>query len=160
MVGVKITVTNYGQNNRVFGIFFLVDFLLAHLAWAFTITWRPSPSVRPTYVVNFNLLLRNHLANCNQTFVEWSLDGPLPKLCPVIPTSNQDYRQAKNRKGGMKLKKNFSSETTEPISTKLKWFLGGPLPKLCPMIPTSNQDGRQAKNRKKGGWNFNCPLLL
>jgi hypothetical protein len=32
----------------------------------------------------------------------------LSKLCPVIPTSNQDGRQAKNRKkGGMKLKKNI-----------------------------------------------------
>jgi hypothetical protein len=32
----------------------------------------------------------------------------LPKLCPVIPTSNQDGRQAKNRKkGGMKFKKNL-----------------------------------------------------
>jgi hypothetical protein len=38
--------------------------------------------------------------NCNQTLVEWSLDGPLSKLCPVIPTSNQDGRQAKNRKKG------------------------------------------------------------
>jgi hypothetical protein len=67
-----------------------------------------------------NLLLRNHWANCNQTLVEWSLDGPLPKLCPVIPTSNQDGRQAKNRKRGMTFKKKiFSSETTEPISTKL-----------------------------------------
>ena len=47
-----------------------------------------------------NILLRNHWANCNQTFVEWSLDGPLPKLCPVIPTSNQDGHQAKNRKKG------------------------------------------------------------
>jgi hypothetical protein len=27
--------------------------------------------------------------------VEWSLDGPLSKLSPVIPTSNQDVRQAK-----------------------------------------------------------------
>jgi hypothetical protein len=37
----------------------------------------------------------------------------------MIPTSNQDGRQAKNRKkGGMK-KKNIFSETTEPISTKL-----------------------------------------
>jgi hypothetical protein len=53
-----------------------------------------------------NLLLRNHWANCNQTFVEWSLDGPLPKLCPVIPTSNQDGRQATNRKkGGWNYKK-------------------------------------------------------
>jgi endonuclease YncB( thermonuclease family) len=33
--------------------------------------------------------------------VEWSLDGPLPKLCPVIPTFNQDSRQAKNRKKGV-----------------------------------------------------------
>jgi hypothetical protein len=23
-------------------------------------------------------------ANCNPTLVEWSLDGPLPKKCPVI----------------------------------------------------------------------------
>jgi hypothetical protein len=46
--------------------------------------------------------------------------GPIPKLCPVIPTSNQDDRQAKNRKkGGSNLKKIFSSETIEPISTKL-----------------------------------------
>jgi hypothetical protein len=54
-----------------------------------------------------NLLFRNHLANCNQTLVEYSLDGPLPKLCPVIPTSNQDCRQAKNRKRGMKFLKNL-----------------------------------------------------
>jgi hypothetical protein len=36
------------------------------------------------------------------------------KLCPVIPTSNQDGRQARNRKkGGWNFKKIFSSETTE-----------------------------------------------
>jgi hypothetical protein len=40
------------------------------------------------------------------------------------------------------------------------WSLDGPLPQLCPVIPTSNQDGHQAKNRKKGGWNFDCSLLL
>jgi hypothetical protein len=37
----------------------------------------------------------------------------------VIPISNQDGRQAKNRKKGENLKKIFSSETTEPISIKL-----------------------------------------
>jgi hypothetical protein len=37
----------------------------------------------------------NH-SYCNQTLVEWSLDGPLPQLCPVILTSNQDGRQAKS----------------------------------------------------------------
>jgi hypothetical protein len=31
MVGVKITVTFYGQNNRIFGILFLVDFLFSSL---------------------------------------------------------------------------------------------------------------------------------
>jgi hypothetical protein len=36
----------------------------------------------------------------DQTLVEWSLVDPLPQLCPVIPTSNQDGRQAKNRKKG------------------------------------------------------------
>ena len=52
---------------------------------------------------HFNQLLWSHWANFNQTLVEWSLDGPLPKLCSMIPTSNQDGRQAKNRKkGGMK----------------------------------------------------------
>ena len=68
-------------------------------------------SVRPSVnFSHFNQLLWSRWANLNQTLVEWSLDGPLPNLCPVIPTANQD--------------------------------------------------GRQAKNRKKGGWNFNCWLLL
>ena len=47
-----------------------------------------------------NLLLWNYWANLNQTLLKWFLDGPLPKLCPVILTSNQDGRQAQNRKGG------------------------------------------------------------
>ena len=63
-----------------------------------------------------NLLLWNYWANLNQTLLKWFLDGPLLKLCPVIPISNQDGRQAKNRKKGDEIKKKiFSSETTEPI---------------------------------------------
>ena len=90
---------------------YLVCSLLAHLAFrpcellSSLFVRRPSVNIS-----HFNLLLRNYWANLNQTL--------------------------------------------------LKWFLDGPLPKLCPVIPTFNQDGRQAKNRKKGGWNFNCPLLL
>ena len=78
-----------------------------------------------------NLLLRNHWANCNQTFVGWSLDGPLPELCPVIPTSNQDGRQAKNIKRGMDKQNlllwNYWANLNQ---TLLKWSLGGPLSKL------------------------------
>ena len=72
---------------------------LAHLAFrpcellSSLFVRRPSVNIS-----HFKLLIRNHWANCNQTLVEWSLDGPLPKLCPVIPTSNQDGCQAKNRK--------------------------------------------------------------
>jgi hypothetical protein len=77
-----------------------------------------------------NLLFRNHWVNSNQTLMEWSLDSPLPKLCPVIPTFNQDVRQAKNRKKGeWNLKKIFSSEGPfKDHSTKVwlqlvQWFL-------------------------------------
>ena len=90
-----------------------------------------------------NLLLRNHWANCNQTLVEWILDGSLPKLCPAIPTSKQDGRQAKNRKkGGMKLKKilllwNYWANLNQ---TLLKWSLGGHLPQLFPAFQTSDQE--------------------
>ena len=47
-----------------------------------------------------NLLLGNYWANINQILLKWFLDGPLPKLCPLIPTSNQDGRQAQNGKKG------------------------------------------------------------
>jgi hypothetical protein len=40
------------------------------------------------------------LSQSQPNFAEMIIDGPLPKLCPVIPTSNQDVRQAQNRKKG------------------------------------------------------------
>ena len=83
--------------------------------WLVHLVFRPCellPSLfvrRPSVnISHFNLLLRNHWANYNQTLVEWSLDGPLPKRCPVIPTSNQDGHQAKNRKKGDEIKKKSS----------------------------------------------------
>ena len=71
-------------------------------------------------------------------------------------------RLCKLEKRGDEIKKNLLlwNYWANLNQTLLKWFLDGPLPKLCPVIPTSNQVGHQAKNRKKGGWNFNCPLLL
>ena len=79
----------------------IICYFLAHLAFRpcelLSSLFVRCPSVN---ISHFNLLLRNHWANCNQTLVEWSLDGPLPNFCPVIPTSNQDGHQAKNRKKG------------------------------------------------------------
>jgi hypothetical protein len=74
----------------------LIRPFLAHLLSSLFVR-RPSLNIS-----HFNLLLRNHWTNCNQTLVEWSLDGPLSKLCPVIPTSNQDGAKLKIEKGGMK----------------------------------------------------------
>jgi hypothetical protein len=77
---------------------FRLTWPLGHVSYCHhfsSVVRRPSVNIS-----HFNLLLRNHWTNCNQTLVEWSLDGPLSKLCPVIPTSNQDGRQAKNRKRG------------------------------------------------------------
>jgi hypothetical protein len=82
---------------------------LAHLAFR---PYEPLPSLfvrRPfVNISHFNHLLRNHWANCNQTLVEWSLGGPPSKVCLVIPTSNQDGHQAKNRKRGNEIKKKSS----------------------------------------------------
>ena len=40
------------------------------------------------------------LSQSQPNFAEMILGWPLPKLCPVIQTSNQDGRQAQNRKKG------------------------------------------------------------
>ena len=39
-----------------------------------------------------NLLLWNYWANLNQTLLQWSLGGPLSKLCPSAPSFFQDGR--------------------------------------------------------------------
>ena len=99
--------------------------LLSSLLWIVIIDWWRCMSVRYLVIVvlhqvsnfychhwasvvcpsvnfsHFNQLLWSYWANLNQTLVEWSLDGSLPKLCPVILTSNQDGHQAKNRKKGV-----------------------------------------------------------
>ena len=66
-------------------------------------------------------------------------------ICYELWTFADFDRLCKLEKGGMKLKKIFSSETTEPISTKLCWndpWVVGPLSKLCPSAPSFIQDGR------------------
>jgi hypothetical protein len=75
------------------------------------------------------------------------LDGPLPKLCPGIPTSNQDGHQAKNRKKGDEILKKSSplklQSQSQPNFAEV--ILGGPLPKLCSAFQTSDQDGHHSQ---------------
>jgi hypothetical protein len=66
--------------------------------------------------------------------VEWSLGGPLPNLCPVIPTSNQDGHQAKNRKRRDEIFK--KSSPLKLLSQSQPYFAEMILPKLCPAFQT------------------------
>ena len=78
-----------------------IDFL-AHLAFrpgellSSLFVRRLSSVVRPSTL--HILIFSSETTGPIATKLWWN--GPLPKLCPVIPTSNQDGRQAKNRKKG------------------------------------------------------------
>ena len=95
---------------------------LAHLAF------RPCELLPSLFVhlpsVNIshcNLLLRNHCANCNQTMVECPWEASFQNCIRWSRLPTKMAAKPKIEKRGMKLKKNFSSETTEPFSTKLCW---------------------------------------
>jgi hypothetical protein len=94
-----------------------------------------------------NLLLRNHWADCNQAFMEWTLDGPLPKLCPMIPTSNQYGGQAKNRKRGYEIFKKYSPLKLQSQSQPnfAEMILGLSPSKMCPAFQISDQDGHHCR---------------
>jgi hypothetical protein len=53
---------------------------------------------------DLNVIFYQNMPNLHNRYISAErkifLDGPLPKLCPVIPTSNQDGRQGQNRKKG------------------------------------------------------------
>ena len=87
------------KHNEIFNIYYGIFYEL----WTFAYFDRLCKLEKRGMKLKKNPLLWNYWANLNQTLLKWSLGGPLPKLCPVNPTSNQDGRQAKNRKKtGMK----------------------------------------------------------
>jgi hypothetical protein len=121
---------------------------LAHLAF------RPGellPSLfvrrRSVNISHFNLLLRNHWANCNQTLVEWSLGAALEKCVQWYRLPTKIATKLKMEKRGMKFLKNLLlwNYGANLNQTLLKWSLGGPLPKLCPAFQTSDQDGHHSR---------------
>ena len=71
---------------------------LAHLASLRPCELLPSLFVRP---LTFHILIfSSETTGPIAALVECSLGVPLPKLCLVIPNSNQDGHQAKSRKKG------------------------------------------------------------
>ena len=61
-------------------------------------------------------LVRNHLANCNKTLVEWSLDGPFQNYVRWSRLPTKMATKLKIEKRGDEIKKKSSPG---PISTKL-----------------------------------------
>ena len=91
-------------------------------------------------------LLWNYWANLNQTLLKWSLDGPLPKLCPVIPTSNQDGCQAKYRKRGDEIKKKSSLKLLSQSQPNLaEMIIGWSSSKIVSGISEHDQDGHHSR---------------
>ena len=104
-------------------------------------------SILSQNVPKFELYKHNDelFSMCDRIFYELWTFADFDRLCKLEKRGDEIFKNSSPLKLLSQSQPNFA----EMI-----------LPKLCPLIPTSNHDGRQAKNRKKGGWNFNCPLLL
>ena len=86
----------YKHNDELFNMYYRIFYEL----WTFADFDRLCKLEKGGMKFKKDLLLWNYWANLSQTLLKWFLDGPLPKLCPLIPTSNQDGHQAQTRKKG------------------------------------------------------------
>ena len=85
----------------------------------------------------------------NQTFIKQSLDGPLPKLCLVVPLSDQDGCTAvlsltQDPMGNSHKNHLVWNQQLNQNQTLMEQSLDGSLPKLCQAVTLSHQDGRQS----------------
>ena len=93
-----------------------------------------------------NLLLWNQLLNWNQTLIKQPLDGPLPKLCLVVPPSDQDGCTAvlsltQDPMGNSHKNQLVWNQQLNQNQTLMEQLFDGPLLKLCPAVVLSHQDG-------------------
>ena len=100
--------------------------------------------LRKTYINSFPQLL-----NWNQTLIKQSLDGPLPKLCLVVPPSDQDGCTAKlsltqDPMGNSHKNHLVWNQQLNQNQTLMEQSLDGPFPQLCPAVALSHQDGRHS----------------
>ena len=120
--------------------------------------WRfgPSTKMAPTAELSLaqdpmgnshkNILVWNQQLNWNQTLIKQSLDGPLPKLCLVVPPSDQDGCTAElnltqDPMGNSHKNHLVWNQQLNQKQTLMDQLLDGPLPKLCPAVALSHQDG-------------------
>ena len=93
-----------------------------------------------------NILVWNQLLNWTQTLITQSLDGPLPKLCLVVPPTDQDGCTAELRLKQDPMGKSHKNhlvwnQQLNQNQTLMEQSLDGPFPKLCPAVALYHQDG-------------------
>ena len=94
-----------------------------------------------------NLLVMNQLLNWNQTLIKQILDGPLPKLCLVVPSSDKDgctaeHSLTQDSMGNSHTNHLVWNQQLNQNQTLMEQSLDGPLPNLCPAVALSHRDGR------------------
>ena len=92
-----------------------------------------------------NLLVWNQLLNWNQTSIKQSLNGRFPKLCLVVPPSDQDGCTAvlsltQDPMGNSHKNHLVWNQQLNQNQALMEQSLDGPLPKLCPAVTLSHQD--------------------
>jgi hypothetical protein len=101
------------------------------------------------------------LGQCNQTFVEWSLDDPLPKLCPVIPTSNAGHIFGREPSNDYFINILFLLSKWFQTRTFLWEFPIGSYVKLGSAVVAILVGVLKCRTKiEKGGWNKKKNLLL
>ena len=88
----------------------------------------------------------NQLLNWNQTLITQSLDGPLLKLCLVVPPTDQDgctaeLKLTQDPMGNSHKNQLVWNQQLSQNQTLMEQSLDGPFPKLCPAVALSHQDG-------------------
>ena len=96
-----------------------------------------------------HLLVWNQLLNWNQTLIKQSLDGPLPKLCLVVPPSDQAGCTAvlcftQNLIGNSPKIHLVWNQQLNQNQILMEQSLDCPLLKLFPAVALSNQDDRHS----------------
>ena len=84
-----------------------------------------------------------------QTLIKQSLDGPLPKMCLVVPPSDQDGCTAElsltqDPMGNSHKNHLVWNQQLNQNQILIESSLDGPLPKLCPAVMLSHQDGHHS----------------
>ena len=133
------------------------------LGWSFTKIMSDDPDLRTKWPLSKNskkggwilkiFSSETTFVDCNKILLKWFLGGLLLKLCWTTPTSDQNGRQAKNRKKSF-LKSSSLKVISQFHLNLAEIVLGWSSTKIGSNDPKLNTKWLHAKNRRKGGFIF------